>query len=176
MSMARKIMVANESPGISRSTLFPTIPDMGTGRIPKATISIETALGPVLWSKLQTALEARKSPVALMEKARKLIASVDATLYEKGYILSPSAGHAIDGGAVLSDGIIHRLNDSKGREAFRDVFDVELWTRPQGSDRTIKDDLQLLPEDHRLDEREVAYFGQPGEYLGTVIYNKVEEK
>ena len=32
--------------------------------------------------------------------------------------------------------------------------------RKRARDRTIRDDLELMPEAHRLDEREFAYFGR----------------
>ena len=45
--------------------------------------------------------------------------------------------------------------------------------RKKERDRTIRDPLNLLPEGHRLDEKEFAHFGRPlGEALGRVIYSE----
>ena len=70
--------------------------------------------------------------------------AIDRTMRRLYGNLSPS--HQIDG-ADVGPGRHHMVLD-QGRPAFGDAFDAEFWSRPPGSDRTLKDPLHLLsPED-----------------------------
>lgn len=147
MKMRRKF--AEEGGGIGRTTLFPTLRDVGIGRPSSGpsgrtlrTMTDEQLLGPKWWGKLQVALEARRSPEVIMRKARELIISVESTLSEVTCVYQGAFSHSIDG-LKTPEGTVRRLMD-KGRPAFEGAFNSDFWSRPQGTDKTIKDPLKIL--------------------------------
>ena len=68
-------------------------------------------------------------------------AAIDRSMVRLLGNLSPS--HQIDGFDV-GPGPPPAIMD-QGRPAFEDTFDAEFWSRPPGSDRTLKDPLGILP-------------------------------
>lgn len=149
--MTRKIMIANESGGVGglpHRTLFPSV-GMLTHPLDNKHVarSDEALLGPKLWAKLRIALAAREDPNKQIDKARKLIASVESTLAERlGYPVEGAFSHAVDG-RETPPGLVRTVMDGN-KQAFRDAFNSDFWSQPQG-DRTIRDVNELLPEDLR---------------------------
>jgi len=136
------------------STMFPTLERRTpvTDNSHKA-MSDEVLLGPVLWKRLQIALETRRSPEAIMKKAQDLITSVEATLCEVTGCNQGAFSHALDG-METPEGTLRKVMDGR-RPAFQEVFNTAFWSRPVG-DLTIRDDLEVLPVELRE-----ANFGVP---------------
>jgi len=86
-------------------------------------------------------------------KANDQIEKTEDTLIEKlGYTMH---GHTLDG-AESGPGTIHPVLDGE-RPFGHGVFNERFWRKSPGEDLTLRDDLGILPPEHR----KAIHFGQP---------------